>query len=59
MLLNLTMACHFVQIEPNALLTPTTCLTYNQKSNPNVETLAFSFRAVYAGVQAGSKDRHG
>ena len=37
MLLNLTIACNLVQVECNALQTPTTCLIYIKKFEPNSE----------------------
>ena len=58
LILNLTMACNFVQIEPIALQTQTNCLTYIQKSEPIGKKLASSFRAEYAGVRVCCKDGH-
>ena len=59
MLLNLTITCNFIHVGSNALQTPTTCLTYVQKAEPNGKKLTSSFRTEYADVQAFSEDRHG
>ena len=58
MLLNLTIACNFVQVELNALQTLSTCRIHIKKSEPNGEKPACSFRAEYANFQACCEDRH-